>query len=45
MYVYVYVYVYPCDITCLVSGQTTMLNYEISTTWKMKPRTIPQKTS
>jgi len=43
--VYVYVYVYPCDITCLVSGQTTMLNYEISTTWKMKPRTIPQKTS
>jgi len=47
MYVYVYMYVYPCDTTCSANQQkqTTMLNYEISTTWEMKPRTIPQKTS
>ena len=34
------------DTTCLANGQrqTATLNYEISTTWEMKPRTTPQKT-
>ena len=33
--------------TCSANGQrhTTNLNYKISTTWKTKPRTTPQKTS
>jgi hypothetical protein len=44
---YVYVYAYPCDTTCSAIGQkqAITLNYEISTMWEMKPRTVPQKTS
>jgi len=34
-------------IMCLADGQrqTATLNYEISTMWETKPRTIPQKSS
>jgi hypothetical protein len=31
------------DTTCLVKGQTTTLNYEISTMWEMNPKKTPQK--
>jgi len=30
--------------TCLANGQTTTLNYEISTMWKIKLSMTPQKT-